>query len=104
MWLSRYSRAIEITYEQGKEFMVHEFRKSLIETEYRITAKPSTSGNSMSNAIFEWIHQVLGNLVRTFNIQQTCVDENDLWTGILAAAAFVVCPTTNMENIIVGAN
>ena len=32
-WLYRYPRPIEITYYQGKEFIGHKFRKSLIETE-----------------------------------------------------------------------
>ena len=27
MWLSRYPRPIEITYDQGNEFIGHEFRK-----------------------------------------------------------------------------
>ena len=49
----------------------------------------------MSNKILEWIQQVLANLVRTFNIQQTYVYENDPWTGILSAAAFVILSTTN---------
>ena len=44
-WLSRYPIPIEITYDQGKAFIGHEFIKSLIETEYGITAKPSTSVN-----------------------------------------------------------
>ena len=74
-WLARYPRPIEIMYDQGKEFIGHEFRKYQIETEYGITSKPSTSGNPTSNAILEQIHQVLGNLVRTFNVQQTYVDE-----------------------------
>ena len=51
----------------------------------------------MYNAILEQIHQVLGNLVRTFNIQQTYVDENDLWKGILDAALFAICSTTNRQ-------
>ena len=96
-WLSRYPKPIEITYDQGKEFICHEFRKSLIEIKYGITAKRSTSGNLMSNAILELIHQVLGILVRTFNIQQTYVDKNDPWTGILAAADFAICSTTNRK-------
>ena len=62
--------------------------KSLTETEYGITSKPRTSENRMSNAIVERIHQVLGNLVRPFNIQQSYVDKNYPWTGILADAAF----------------
>ena len=32
MWLYRYPIPIEITYDQGKEFIGHEFRKLLIET------------------------------------------------------------------------
>ena len=50
-WMSRYPIPIETTYDQGKEFIGHEFRKSLIEMEYRITAKPSTLGNSISNVV-----------------------------------------------------
>ena len=97
MWLSRYPRPIKITYDQGSEFIGHEFRKSLIETEYGINIKPSTSGNTISNAILKWIHQVLGNLVQTFNIQHTYVDRNYLWTGILASAAFEILSTTNRQ-------
>ena len=85
VWLSRYPIPIEMTYDQGKEFIGPEFIKSLIEIEYRITAKPITLGNPMSNAILERIQQVLGNILRTFNIQQTYVDKNVPWTGILAA-------------------
>ena len=59
---------MEITYHQGSEFIGHEFRKSLIETEYRISAKPSTLGNPVSNAILERIHQIMGNLVHTLTL------------------------------------
>ena len=77
---------MEITYEQGSELIGHEFRKSIIEMEYGITAKLSTSENSTPNAILERIHQVIGNLVRTFNITKTYVGKDDPWLGILAAA------------------
>ena len=63
--------------------------------EYGIVAKPITSGNTMSNVILEQIHQVLGNLVRTRNITQNYVDENDPSLGILATAAFAIITTTN---------
>ena len=42
MWLSSYSRPIEVTYDQGSEFIGHNFRKCLIEKEYGITDKPIT--------------------------------------------------------------
>ena len=52
----------------------------------------------MSNAVLEQVCQVLRNLVHTFNIStQTYVDENDPWTGILAAAAFAIHSTTNRQ-------
>ena len=31
MWLTRYTITAEITYDQGSEFIIHAFRKSLIE-------------------------------------------------------------------------
>ena len=94
-WLSRYPRPMEIMYDQGSEFIGHEFRKSQIENKYGITAKPSTLGNTNSNEILERINQVLGDLVRTFNIKQTYVDKDDPWLGILATAAFAICSTKN---------
>ena len=33
MWLVRYPWAVEITYDQGGEFLSHEFKNSLIEQE-----------------------------------------------------------------------
>ena len=79
---------MEIMYDQGSELIGHEFRKSLIEMEYRIIAKPSTSGNSMSNAVLERIHKIIGNLVQTFNITQHYIDEYEPRSGILAASEF----------------
>ena len=52
----------------------------------------------MSYAILERIHQVLGKLVQNFDIPtQTCVDKNNPWTVILAAAAFLICLTHNRK-------
>ena len=51
----------------------------------------------MSNVILKHIRQLLKTLVRNFNVQQTYVDENDPWKGILAAAAFAIFSTTNRQ-------
>ena len=59
---------MEIMYDQVSEFIGSEFRNYLIEIEYGITAKPITSWNPNADAILEQIHQVLVNLVCTFNI------------------------------------
>ena len=58
-------------YDQGSEFIRNEFKKSLIEGEYGITDKPSTSVNCMYNAVLERICQVIENLVPNYNISQT---------------------------------
>ena len=89
-WLTRYPKPTKITYEQGSEFIGHEFRKFLIETEYGITAKPRTLVNPTSNAILKWIHQFLGNIVRNFNIKETYVDKDEPRSVILAAEAFAI--------------
>ena len=95
-WLYRYPTPIEITYDQGKEFIAHEFRKYLTQMEYMRTAKPSTLVNPMFNVLSERIHQVLGNLVRNVNVfTHTYIDKNDPRTGILAAAVFAICSTNS---------
>ena len=94
MCLSRYPRLTEITYDQVSEFIVHYFKKYLIETEYGITAKPSTSENTTSSTILERIHQVLGNLLKTCKMTQTYVDKDDPSSGVLEAAAFEIFSTT----------
>ena len=40
--------------------------------------------------ITEIIHQVLGNIIRSFNLHDTYVDDADPWMGILAEVAFAV--------------
>ena len=78
--------------------MVRSSENPIIETEYGITAKPITLGDPIFNVLLERIHQVLGNLIRTFNIStQTYVDEDDPWTGILAAAVFEIRSRTNRK-------
>ena len=49
----------------------------------------------MANAVLEWIHQFLENIVQNFNIYHTYIDETDPWTLILSAEAFVIFTTTN---------
>ena len=46
MFLTRYPRPMEITYDQVSEFIGHEFRKFPIEEEYGKTANLNTSVNT----------------------------------------------------------
>ena len=81
---------VEITYYWGGEFLSRDFKNILIEQEYGIKTKPASSRNPQSNATIEIIHQVLGNLICTYNLHDTYVYDADPWMGILAALAFAV--------------
>ena len=65
----------------------------MIEQEYGIKTNPASSENTQANEIIERIHQVLGNIIRYFNLNDTYVDDSDPWMGILEAAAFAVRDT-----------
>ena len=49
----------------------------MIEQEYGIKTNPASSENTQANKIIERIHQVLGNIIRYFNLQDTYVDDAD---------------------------
>ena len=65
----------------------------MVQNEYGIKAKPITVRNPQANAIVERVHQVIGNMIRTFELEQNYLDETDPWGGILAATAFAVRST-----------
>ena len=63
--MSRYPRANYVIYDNGSEFKLH--FESLCES-YSITRKPTTVRNPQANAILERLHAVLGDMMRTSNI------------------------------------
>ena len=73
----------------------HDFMKSLIEREYSILDKLISLGNPISNAILKRINLVLCILLWTYNIKCTDIDKDFQWSGILAAAVFVILSATN---------
>jgi len=62
-------------------------------TDYGIKVKPKTVRNPQANAVLERVHQTLGNIIRTFELQDKYLDEEDPWAGILSAAAFALRST-----------
>ena len=91
-WFSRYPWPTQITFDRGSEFIGHDFQ-DMISNDYGIKKKPITVRNPQANAIVERIHQVLGNIIRTFELQENYLDEENPWKGILSAAAFAVRST-----------
>ncbi len=64
-WFSRYPCCRYIIYDNGNEFKLH--FQSLCNT-YGIKRKPTSVKNPQANAILERIHAVLGNMLRTFEL------------------------------------
>ena len=91
-WFCRYPWPTQITYDRGNEFLGKEFQE-MVKKEYGVTGKPITVRNPQANAIVERVHQTIGNMIRTFELEDNYLDEDDPWKGILAATAFAVRAT-----------
>ena len=90
-WLTRYPWPEQIQFDRGSEFLA-EFAK-MVKNDYGIKRKPITRRNPQANAVIERIHQTIGNVIRTFQVQEAYLDEDDPWSGILAATMFAVRAT-----------
>ena len=91
-WLSWYPWPTQITFDRGNKFIGHEF-KYMVTHDYGIKIKAITVRNPQANAIVERIHQVIGNIIRTFELETNYLDEVNPFKGVLAAAAFAVRST-----------
>ena len=61
--------------------------------DYGVKAKPITVRNPQANAIVERVHQVIANIIHTFELENNYLDEADPWKAILSATAFAVRST-----------
>ena len=98
-WFSRYPWPTQVTFDRGSEFIGQDFQK-MIKEDYGVQAKPITVRNPQANAIVERVHQVIGNIIRTFELENNYLDDGDPWKGILSATAFAVRSTfhTTLRN------
>jgi transposase InsO family protein len=65
----------------------------MIKNDYGIKGKLITVRNPQANSIVERVHQVIGNIIRTFELEHNYLDEDDPWKGILSATAFAIRST-----------
>ena len=92
-WLARYPRPYLIILDQGSEFIGQDFHDMCI-NDYGIKRKIISMQNPQANAIIKCAHQMLGNLIQSFELQDNpYIGMDDPWSGILAAAAFAMCST-----------
>ena len=70
-----------------------EFATMIVE-EYGIKKRGISPRNPQANSILERIHQVIGNMIKTFKVyDREDLEEQDPWSGILSAIMFGVRAT-----------
>jgi hypothetical protein len=89
-WLSRYPRCCYIIYNNGSEFKLN--FEYLCET-YGIKCKPTTVKNPQANAISERLHQVLGQILCTSELDMAKTITPDDLNVFLNNAAWDICST-----------
>ena len=89
-WLARYPRPRKVIFDNGNEFK-KDFLPLL--RDFNIKPTPTTIKNPQANAILERVHQVLGDMLRTKNLQQYDFDALDPWSDILASVAWAIRST-----------
>jgi len=92
-WLTRYPRPSVITLDWGKEFMAEATTMNI--NDYGIKKRPIRVRNDQANSIIEHVHQTISNILRTFKIHDTTVDEEDPWSGLLVATMFAIRSTVH---------
>lgn len=92
VWLSRYPRPEKLGYDNGSEFKetFEEMRKN-----YGMKKKLSSSYNPQSNGIIERVHQVLGDMLRTFELEERELDPRDPWGSVLSAVGYAIRSTVH---------
>ena len=68
---------------------------SLLHDKYDVKRKPITTRNPQANAILEQAHQIIGNIIQTFQLNQMELYMEDPWEGILAAVIFALQSTVH---------
>lgn len=89
-WLARYPRPAECGFDNGSEFKG--LFKELCQN-YGIKRKRSTEYNPQGNSIVERVHQVVGNALRTFDMENQEFDDDNPFEEFLTATAYAIRST-----------
>jgi hypothetical protein len=89
-WLSRYPRCRYLVYDNGSDLKLN---FEYLCDSYGIKHKPTTIKNPQANAILERVHQVLGQMSRTAEIDMAVSVTPDDVDVFLDNAAWAICST-----------
>ena len=76
------------------EFLV-EF-KTMIQSDYGIKVRPIPIINPQANSILERVHQIIGNIIHIFKVQDMALDDKNPWDGILTSMMFELHTTVQI--------
>ena len=89
-WLARYPRPMEVGVDNGSHLKRHFME--LIQN-YGLKKKTSTEYNLQSNGMIERVHQVLGNALRSFELEERKLDDTNPWDELLSSIAYAIRST-----------
>ena len=89
-WLCRYPRCRHLIYNNGSEFKLH--FEYLCES-HGIKRKPTMVKNPQANGLLERVHQVLGQMLRTAELDMANSVTSDDVDVFLDNAAWAICST-----------
>ena len=91
-WFSRYPRPKRCIFDNGNEFLGSEFQDML--ESYGVKPDPTTVKNPQANYV-ERVHQTLGNMIRTHEVDKMDFDYKDPWSQILSNCAWAIRTTAH---------
>ena len=84
--MTRYPQPNKITVDRAKELLAE--LKTMMANDYRIPCDSISVTNTQ--AIVGRLHQTIGNIIRTFKIQEMYLDNENPWEGILSSTMFTI--------------
>eukprot|EP00957_Ditylum_brightwellii_P036434 2758683-Ditylum_brightwellii.AAC.1 len=93
IWMTRYPYTTQVVLDRGKKFMT-EFSEMILK-DYGVKKKPIAVRNPQANCIIERMRQIIGNMIRSFEVHSTNIDEKYPWMGILSVVRFATRATVH---------
>ena len=69
---------------------------TMIKEDYNVKQKLITTRNPAANTFVERVHQTIGNMIHSFQVQNMEISDKEFsWTGILQAVSFAIRSTVH---------
>ena len=90
-WLVRYPWPQNVICDRGREFMAEV--TEMLQEDYGVQVNRTTTRNPQANSIVERVHQTIGNMIRTWFVNDPELEGANPYAGLLSAVAFATRAT-----------